>query len=62
MDMPYDIRLTYKKIDFQLPGNLIDESVSSNTGSLIDESVSLNTVQLPVKNHLFLNVSSDDLY
>ena len=22
--MPYDIRLTYKKIDFQLPGNLTD--------------------------------------
>ena len=50
MDMPYDIRLTYKKIDFQLPGNLTDDSVI------------LDTVQLPVKNHLFLDVSSDDLY
>ena len=50
MDMPYDIRLTYKKIDFQLPGNIIDDSVI------------LDTVQLPVKNHLILNVLSDDLY
>ena len=49
MDMPYDIRLTYKKIDFQLPG------------SLTDDSVILDTVQLPVKNHLFLNVFYDDL-
>ena len=45
MDMPYDIRITYKKIDFQLPGNLTDDSVI------------LDTVQLPVKNHLFLDVS-----
>ena len=50
MDMPYDIRLTYKKIDFQLPGNLTDDSVI------------FDTVQLPVKNHLFLDVSYDDLY
>ena len=50
MDMPYDIRLTYEKIDFQLPGNLTDDSVI------------LDTVQLPIKNHLFLDVSSDDLY
>ena len=50
MDMPYDIRLTYKKIDFQLPGNLADDSVI------------LDTVQLPVENHLFLDVSYDDLY
>ena len=50
MDMPYDIRLTYSKIDFQLPGNLTVDS-----GVLV-------TVQLPVKNHLFLDVSSDDLY
>ena len=50
MDMPYDIRFTYKKIDFQLPGNLTDDRVI------------LDTVQLPVKNHLFLDVSSDDLY
>ena len=50
MDMPYDIRLTYKKIDFQLPGKLTDNSVF------------LDTVQLPVKNHLFLDVISDDLY
>ena len=49
MDMPYDIRLTLKKIDFQLPG------------SLTDDSVILDTIQLPVKNPLFLNVSSDDL-
>ena len=47
MDMPYDIRLTYKKIDFQLPGTLTDDSVI------------LDTVQLPVKNHLFLDVSYD---
>ena len=50
MDMPYNIRLTYKKFDFQLPGNLTDDSVI------------LDTVQLPVKNHLFLDVSFDDLY
>ena len=50
MDMPYDIRLTYKKNGFQLPG------------SLTDDSVVLDTVQLPVENHLFLDVSSDDLY
>ena len=50
MDMPYDIRLTCSKIDFQLPGNLTDNSVI------------LDTVQLPVKNHLFLDVSSDDMY
>ena len=49
MDMPYDIRLTYKN-DFQVPGNLTDDSVI------------LDTIQLPVKNHLFLDVSSDDLY
>ena len=50
MDMPYDIRLTYKNIDFQLPENLKDDRVI------------LYTVQLPVKNHLFLDVSSGDLY
>ena len=50
MDMPYDIRLTYRKIDFQLPLNLTDDSAI------------LDTVQLSVKNHLFLDVSSDDLY
>ena len=50
MGMPYDIRITYKKIDFKLPGNLTDNSVI------------LDTVQLPIKNHLFLGVSSDDLY
>ena len=50
MDKPYDIRLTYKNFDFQLPGNLTHDSVI------------LDTVQLPVKNHLFLGVSSDDLY
>ena len=38
------------KNDFHLPGNLADDSVI------------LNTVQLPVKNHLFLDVSSGDLY
>ena len=50
MDKPYGIRLAYKKIDFQLPGNLTDDSVI------------LDTVRLSVKNHLFLYVSSDDLY
>ena len=50
MDMPYYIKLTYKKNDFQLSGNLTDDSVI------------LDTVQLPVKNHLFSDVSSDDLY
>ena len=50
MDMPYDIRLSYKESDLQLPGNFTDESVI------------LDTVQLPIKNHLFLDVSSDDLY
>ena len=50
MDMPYDIRLTYKYIDFQLPVNLTDDSFI------------LDTVQLPVKNHLFLDVTSNDLY
>ena len=50
MGMPYDIRLTYKRIDFQL------------LGKLTDDSVILDTVQLPVKNHFFLGVSSDDLY
>ena len=38
------------KNDFQLPGNLTDDSVI------------MDTVQLPVKNHLFLDVSSDNLY
>ena len=50
MDMPYDIRFAYRKIDFQLPGNLMDDSVI------------LDTVQLPIENHLFLDVSSNDLY
>ena len=48
MDMPYDIRTLFK-IDFHLPGNLTDDSLI------------LGTVQLPVKNHLFWDVSSDDL-
>ena len=38
------------KNDFQLSGNLTDDSVI------------LDTVQLPVKNHLFLDVYSYDLY
>ena len=42
--------LHIKKIDFQLPGNLTNDSVI------------LDTAQLPVENHLFLDVSSDDLY
>ena len=42
--------LHIKKIDFQLPENLTDDSVI------------LDTVQLPLKNHLFLDVTSDDLY
>ena len=29
---------------------------------LTNDNMILDTVQLPVKNHLFLNVSSDDLY
>ena len=49
MEMPYDIRIPYIN-DFQLPGNLKDVNII------------LDTVQLPVKNRLFLNVSSDDLY
>ena len=32
------------------------------SGNLTDDSIILDTVQLPVKNHLFLDVSSDDLY
>ena len=31
-------------------------------GNLTDDSVILDTVQLPVKKHIFLDVSSDDLY
>ena len=50
MHMTYDIRLNILKNDFQLPGNLTDDSVI------------LDTVQLPVKNHLYLDLSSDDLY
>ena len=38
------------KSDFQLPGNLTDDSII------------LDSVQLPVKNHIFLNVSSGDLH
>ena len=38
------------KNDFQQPGNLTDDRVI------------LDTVRLPVKNHLFLDLSSDDLY
>ena len=49
MDMPYDVRTPYKKIDFHLPGNFTDNSII------------LDIVQLPVKNHLFWDVSSDDL-
>ena len=37
------------KIDFPLSGDLTDDRII------------LDTVQLPVKNHLFLDVSSDDL-
>ena len=29
---------------------------------LTDASIIVDTVQLPVKNHLFLDVSSDELY
>ena len=50
MDMPSDIRIPYIKINFQVSGNLTDDSII------------LDTVQLPVKNHLFLDASSDDLY
>ena len=46
MGMLYDIRITY----FQLLGNLTDDSII------------LDTVRLQVKNHLYLDVSSDDLY
>ena len=49
MDIPYDFRISYKKNDFQLLGNLTDDSVI------------LDTVQLPVKNRSLLDVSSDDL-
>ena len=49
MDMSYDIRIPYKN-NIQLPGNLIDDSTI------------FDTVQLPVKDHLFLDMSSDDLY
>ena len=38
------------KLDFQLPRNLTDDSII------------LDNVKLPVKNHWFLDVSSDDLY
>ena len=38
------------KIDFQLSRNLKNDCIT------------LDTVQLPVKNHLFLDVSSDNLY
>ena len=38
-----------QKIDFHLPGNFTDDSIL------------LDIVQLPVKNHLFLDVSYDDL-
>ena len=38
-----------QKIDFHLPGNFTDDSII------------LDIVQLPVKNHLFWDVSSDDL-
>ena len=48
--LPMISDLHIKKIDFQLPGNLTDDCVI------------LDTIQLPVKNHLFLDVSSDDLY
>ena len=41
--------LHIKKIDFHLPGNFTDDSII------------LDIVQLPVKNHLFWDVSSDDL-
>ena len=49
MDTPYDIRILCKN-DLQLPENLSNDSII------------LDTVQLPVKNHLFLDVSSDNLY
>ena len=43
MDMPYDIRTPYKKIDFHLPGNFTDDSII------------LDTLQLPIKNPDDLN-------
>ena len=48
MDIPFDIR-TPNKNDLHLPGNLTDDSII------------LDTVQLLVKNHLFWDVSFDDL-
>ena len=39
-----------QKIDFHLPGNFTDDSII------------LDIVPVPVKNHLFWDVSSDDLY
>ena len=53
MHMLYDIiilNVIPYKTDFRQPGNLTDDSII------------LDTVQLPVKNHLFWDVSSDDLY
>ena len=38
------------KNDFELPGNFTFDSFI------------LDSVQIPVENHLFLDVSSDDLY
>ena len=40
----------------------IKKLTSSCQEILTDDSVILDTVKLPVKNHLFLDVSSDDLY
>ena len=52
MGMPNESRIEfpYPKIDFQLSGNLTDDSII------------LDTVKLPVKNHLFQDVSLVDLY
>ena len=41
------------KNDFQLPGNLTDDSVILDT---------VHCVQLQVNNHLFMDVSSHDLF
>ena len=40
----------------------IEKNTSSFQDILRDDSVILDTEQLPVKDHLFLDVSFDDLY
>ena len=50
MDLANASRIPFSKIDFQLLGNLTEDNIISDT------------VQLPVKNHYFVDVSSDDLY